>query len=83
MKKVFKFLLILLLVIIVAVGGLLGWLTATEYSPDPVETLAPVQKEAEKALSEQAELKILSWNIGYAGLGKESDFFIKFLCNLL
>ena len=76
MKKVFKFLLILLFVIIVAVGGLLGWLTATEYSPDPVETLAPVQKEAEKALSEQAELKILSWNIGYAGLGKESDFFM-------
>ena len=66
----------LLLVVVVAVGALLGWLTATEFDPDPIESLQPVQTEAESILPDQAELKILSWNIGYAGLGKESDFFM-------
>ena len=76
MKKVFRFLLILLMIVVLSVGGLLGWLTATEFNPAPVEALTPLQEKAADALSEQTELRILSWNIGYAGLGKESDFFM-------
>ncbi|MBO6014125.1 MAG: endonuclease [Oscillospiraceae bacterium] len=76
MKKVLKVLLILLLVIIVAVGALLGWLTATEYNPDPVIGLTALREDATETLSAGEELRILSWNIGYAGLGKESDFFM-------
>ena len=33
MKKFLKILLILVLVILLGVGGLLGWLTATEFDP--------------------------------------------------
>ena len=39
MKKVLKSLLVLVLLVVVALAGLLGWLTVTEYNPDPIETL--------------------------------------------
>ena len=77
MKKFLRVLLILLLVIVVAVGGLLGWLTATEFRPEPVESLDFLTHSDEAAtIPNDTELTILSWNVGYAGLGKDSDFFM-------
>ena len=77
MKRFLRVLLILLLVIVVAVGGLLGWLTATEFRPEPVESLDFLTHSDEAAtIPNDTELKILSWNVGYAGLGKDSDFFM-------
>ena len=75
MKKFLKFLLVLILIIILAVGGLFGWLTATEYKPGDVEELAFLST-ADEALQPGATLDVLSWNIGYGGLGKNSDFFM-------
>ena len=75
MKKVLRVLLILVLIIVIAVGGLLGWLTATEYKPAPVEELAVRGSGSEGAVPADG-LTVLSWNIGYAGLGAESDFFM-------
>ena len=76
MKKVLKSLLVLVLLVVVALAGLLGWLTLTEYNPDPIETLEPLKAEAVTPLPQGATLDILSWNIGYAGLGAESDFIM-------
>ena len=76
MKKLLRTLLILILVLVLAVGGLLGWLSATEYMPEAVETLEVRSLSAESAGVPREGLRILSWNIGYAGLGKESDFFM-------
>ena len=78
MKKVLKILLILVLVILVAVGGLLGWLTATEYKPADVEAVdfRPAAEGTLPALSAEGSFTVLSWNIGYAGLGAGSDFFM-------
>ena len=78
MKKIFKGLLLLLLVIVLAVGGLLGFLTVTEFKPAPVEPLGFFGQAAEElpALQEGQSLRVLSWNIGYAGLGAASDFFM-------
>ena len=76
MKKVWKVLLCLVLAIVLALGGLLGWLTATEYRPAAVEALSPLTDEAAGALSAGEELRVVSWNIGYAGLGAASDFFM-------
>ena len=77
MKKFLRVLLLLLLVLVIAVGGLLGWLTATEFRPEPVESLDFLTHSDEAAtIPNDAELKILSWNVGYAGLGKDSDFFM-------
>ncbi len=78
MKKFFRGLLILLLVIVLAVGGLFGFLTVTEFKPAPVEPLGFFGQAVEElpALQEGQSLRVLSWNIGYAGLGAASDFFM-------
>ena len=78
-KKFFKILLLLVLLVVLVIGGLVGLLSATEYKPASIETAEPVKTNASPAmepLPQNAELKILSWNIGYAGLGAESDFFM-------
>ena len=82
MKKFFKILLILVLVLVLALAALVGLLSATEYKPAPVveaETV-PLPGAAPapdfRSLVPGAELKLLSWNIGYAGLGKGSDFVL-------
>ena len=76
MKKFFKILLILVLVLVLGLAALIGWLSATEYQPAPVEDLAPLSDAAEKELPQGTKLELLSWNIGYAGLGKDSDFVL-------
>ena len=76
MGRFTKTLLIVVLVILLAFAGFLGWLTVTEFNPNPVETLQPVRQEASAVLAQGATLDVLSWNIGYAGLGAESDFFM-------
>lgn len=59
------------------VGGniLVGWIT--QLRPEPIEqvnTTAAATPEA-KVLSTDTTLQFLSWNIGYGGLGAETDFF--------
>ena len=39
MRTFLRILIVLLLVIALAFGGLLGWLSATEFKPAPVEAL--------------------------------------------
>ncbi len=76
MRTFLRILLVLLLVIALAFGGLLGWLSATEFKPAPVEALEIRSLSSESAPVSAKELRIMSWNIGYAGLGAESDFFM-------
>ena len=77
MKKVLKGLVAVVVIVLLVLGGLLGWLTATEYQPAEREAvvLAPADASAPK-LSAEGPVTVLSWNIGYAGLGKDSDFFM-------
>ncbi len=76
MKKVLKILLILVLVIVLGVGGLLGWLTATEFDPASIEAADVVRAGDVDMIKPGETLKVLSWNVGYAGLGKAEDFFM-------
>ena len=75
MKKLLKILLVLILIVAVAFVGLVGFLTVTEYKPADVETLEIRQLSSADPVSPEY-LTILSWNIGYSGLGKEQDFFM-------
>lgn len=77
MKKFLRTILIIILVIItVAVAGL-GWLCVNEYKPDDVTELNVHKSTAEaKALHEGDTISVMTWNAGYAGLGKNSDFFM-------
>ena len=79
MKKILKILLIIVLIIVAAAAGLFGFLTVTEYKPADVEDAEIVRASASEQLSVPAggaDLTILSWNIGYAGLGAGSDFIM-------
>ncbi|MCR5138368.1 MAG: endonuclease [Oscillospiraceae bacterium] len=76
MKRFIKILLILVLVVIVAFVGLAGFLTVTEFRPAPVETLEIRGTSDSAAPLPWDEIRVLSWNIGYAGLGKDEDFFM-------
>ena len=72
--KIFKTLLLILLVLVLAIGALVAWLSVTEYKPASIEALRPLRGDASDKLPAGAQLDILSWNIGYAGLGAGSDF---------
>ncbi len=72
MEEVLKVIGAILLAGVVAFAGLVGYLTATDYNPPEVVKLAVEGQALEEAPS---KLSILTWNIGYAGLGKNMDFF--------
>lgn len=71
-KKLLKVLGIVLLVTVVAAGGFVVFLTATEYKPAAVEYIdAPTLGEPE---TPGDSVRIVTWNVGYCGLGAEEDF---------
>ncbi len=74
MKKILKFILYVVLFVILAFGAFLLYITLTDYQPDEVENLMPENiPEAQPIASDTFNL--ITWNIGYAGLGAEMDFF--------
>ena len=77
MKRFLKVLLIIVLVIVLAAAGLIGWLSIAEYKPEAVEELALTTRgENSPSLPQGESVTVLSWNIGYAGLGSNADFFM-------
>lgn len=76
MGKIFKAVFVILLAVLITAAALVGWLSITEYRPKSVEKLEVSGGIGHPGLATGEELKILCWNIGYGGLGKESDFFM-------
>ena len=85
-KKILKILGIVLAVLLAAFAGLVCWLTVREYKPEAVEELEAATWRDQMASPSYLEdlplpapgdsLTILSQNTGYAGLGKDADFFM-------
>jgi len=76
MKKALKFIAWLLIIILLLVIALFTWLTVSEYKPEDVEDVTVQQISEAQRLTPGSTLSILTWNIGYAGLGEGSDFFM-------
>ncbi|MBN2795681.1 MAG: endonuclease/exonuclease/phosphatase family protein [Clostridia bacterium] len=74
MKKLLKILGILMIILALLVGGFLLFATLMDYQPDPVETIT-VENGTALTLDKK-EFEVLTWNIGYAGLGAKEDFFM-------
>jgi endonuclease/exonuclease/phosphatase family metal-dependent hydrolase len=68
-------LIIILAILLLSAGGLLGYLMITEYRPKPVEFLTTSPPRHLTTSPPHHLITCLTWNIGYAGLGKEMDFF--------
>ena len=76
MKILLKFILNLLLIVVLAVFGLLSWLSYTEYMPAPIEAVEVGRPGEGGAVLTGEPMTVLSWNVGYAGLGRNEDFFM-------
>ena len=73
LRRFFAALFGLVLLAALAFAGLVAWLWITDYRPQPVEPLAV---QGQGSFGAPAGLSLLTWNIGYAGLGAEQDFFL-------
>lgn len=75
MKKFLKVFGCILLVLVLAAGGLVGFLSIREYRPEAVEDVTVEQADKTTVLAKQ-EVSVLSFNIGFCGLGDNADFFM-------
>lgn len=73
-KKLVKGVLIALLILVILAGGLIGYLSVTEFRPEAVEPVT-VEGNADRVFS-GTQVRVLAMNTGYAGLGAKSDFFM-------
>ncbi len=69
-----KILLTLVLLFLLYVVGVLLYATWHDYQPEEKTTVLPDSESPVKQI-EKDTLNLLTWNIGYGGLGAESDFF--------
>ena len=77
-KTVLKIFGVLVGVVLAFAVCFIGWLTITEFNPDEVMISPTTEKlsAAQKTLSTEESVQVLTFNIGYGNLGKESDFFM-------
>jgi endonuclease/exonuclease/phosphatase family metal-dependent hydrolase len=74
MKLIIRLFLFVIALFILSFGGLLIYSTITDYSPEP-GSVEGIEVEGEAFSAGGDTLQCLIWNVGYAGLGKEMDFF--------
>ncbi|MCU0454959.1 MAG: hypothetical protein MUE74_01555 [Bacteroidales bacterium] len=73
LKKILQIILIVFALLIVGFIGLILYAMASDYKPDNKEQIARPDNPA--VLKDSLVLNLLTWNIGYAGLDKDMDFF--------
>ena len=73
MKKLFKIIFGLICVLVLGLAGIIGYATLSDYKPAPT-SLVSVNSDA-KAIAGQKKFNLMIWNIGYAGLSRDMDFF--------
>ena len=75
MKKFFKVIGYILLIAVLLFVGFVAYISLTDYRPDPVINLMPTDHPAIIEPIDKDTFNLMTWNIGYAGLGAEMDFF--------
>ena len=77
-KKISKILLIIIGIIVLLVAGFVLWLSINEFNPEPVSDadIEVNSRIGELSPYEGQKISLISWNIGYGGLGKNADFFM-------
>ena len=73
--KILRVFLIIVLAVVVAVAGMLVFLSVTEYKPEDRETVSVTGGAADQ-ISAGDEISVLTFNIGYGALGDNADFFM-------
>ena len=73
LKKLFKSVLILIVVMVLGFIGLIVYAVISDYKPEEKEVISQTDKPS--VLRDSLSFTLLTWNIGYAGLDKDMDFF--------
>ena len=74
--RLVRFLLTLVLLVILAAAGVVGWLTAVEYRPEAIEPLTVTAGARHSTAQAGTRYKLVTLNVGYGGLGRTEDFFM-------
>ena len=75
MIKIIKILILMILSFVVIAGIFVGVLTIYEYRPAKEEDIT-VKENQTQIVTMDNEMSIMTFNIGYGGLGKEEDFVL-------
>ena len=75
MKKIVKLLIKMVMTLLLLLVAFLITIYMTNYHPKAIESLT-ITKASNDALVADIEYTIMTWNTGYAALGKEQDFFM-------
>lgn len=76
MKKIVKFIIIILSSCLAILGVFLLIMSILEYRPKNVEIAESLALVNTKKMNQDKKIRILSFNIGYAGLDETQDFFM-------
>jgi len=81
-KKIFKGITVIISIVIIALVGLIAFLSFTEFKPadrengnDNIVVIIDDRAKPRYAATDKP-ITVATWNIGYCGLGKDSDFFM-------
>lgn len=80
-NKVLKTALLIVLTVVLVIaggfGGIVAWLTITEFKPKKQVSLSIDEAgDGAKEISTGDDIKVMTWNIGYGSLGDYTDFFM-------
>jgi endonuclease/exonuclease/phosphatase family metal-dependent hydrolase len=73
LKKILRIFLLILAFLVIVFTGFIIYALASDYKPDKIESIA--HPDNPSVLKDSLTLSLLTWNIGYAGLDKDMDFF--------
>jgi endonuclease/exonuclease/phosphatase family metal-dependent hydrolase len=73
LKKIFKGVVILIAALVLCFVGLIVYAVISDYKPKEKEIIS--QSDNPSLLKDSHTFSLLTWNIGYAGLDKDMDFF--------
>ena len=73
LKRALKAVLIIIAVLVLGFTSLIVYAMLSDYKPDEKEVIS--QSDNPSVLDDSLTLTLLTWNIGYAGLDKDMDFF--------
>jgi len=73
LKKILRIFLLVVAILITGFIGLLVYAKVTDFKPEEREIIA--RPEDPSVLKDSLSISLLTWNIGYAGLDKDMDFF--------
>ncbi len=73
-KRIVKIVFGVILLFLLLFGGLLVFSTVTDYAPEP-ESIEQLETKGNGQAMKGDTFTVMIWNVGYAGLGAEMDFF--------